>query len=291
MGKYRVVLCAAKLGNLTKTAQVLGYSQSNISHMLRNIEDDLGITIFHRERYGVVLTKVGKELLPVMEQIEALEKSLGEIAASYHAQSLKIGSFYSVSNYWIPPILKRFSLQYPSIKVTVLERESYLGVEELLQRKEVDFAFWGGNYKGNFEFIPLCEDPYYLIVSQRHSLAKETSVSIQVIAQYPFIMPSEALDSGVSQEIIRTVQASAHLNLIAHSQEDHTTLNLVEHDLGISFLPGLIARNTKRNICAIPIQEGYKRTLGIICKSSRNLSQAAKSFVRVTREYVTLTAS
>lgn len=286
MGRYEAALRAAQMKNLTKTAQELGYSQSSVSRIIRNLEDELGVPLFHRDRYGVSLTRVGAELQPVMEQIEGLERELHRIAATHRAGAVRVGSIYSVSNYWIPPILKRFAERHPKAKVTIVEQESYASLDELLKREELECTFFVGNVKTSFEFIPLYRDPYYVIVGADHPLARQERVSIEVITRYPFIMPSEALDRSVSQDIVRRFQMDGGLDLVAQSQEDHATISLVEHGLGISFLPGLIAKNTKRDIRAIPLIEDHARDLGILCPSYRDASPLTKDFIRETKRYV-----
>ena len=71
IGKYEPILRIAELGSLTRAAESLGYSQSSLSHLTANLEKELGVKLFRRERQGVTLTPAGTELLGIMEEIEA----------------------------------------------------------------------------------------------------------------------------------------------------------------------------------------------------------------------------
>ena len=82
IGKYEPILRIAELGSLTRAAESLGYSQSSLSHLTANLEKELGVKLFRRERQGVTLTPAGTELLGIMEEIEAKENKLRVAAAA-----------------------------------------------------------------------------------------------------------------------------------------------------------------------------------------------------------------
>ena len=89
MGKYEPIIRIADLGNLTRAAEALGYSQSSLSYIVNNIEQELGVKLFLRDRHGLTLTDAGKALLNTMVQIEALENQL-----KYSAQTLQTATFH-----------------------------------------------------------------------------------------------------------------------------------------------------------------------------------------------------
>ncbi|MFR6331705.1 MAG: LysR family transcriptional regulator [Eisenbergiella sp.] len=59
INKYRLLIKAIELGNLTKAAQELGYTQSGASHQIKSVEEELGIKILQRDRSGTKLTTEG----------------------------------------------------------------------------------------------------------------------------------------------------------------------------------------------------------------------------------------
>ena len=64
--KYEVLLQTADLGSFTKASEVLGYTQSAISHIVTGLEDELGLKLLTRDRFGVRLTPEGEALLPAI---------------------------------------------------------------------------------------------------------------------------------------------------------------------------------------------------------------------------------
>ena len=67
--KYEAFVQTVRLGSLTKAAQFLGSTQSRISHVLRDLEEEYGFALLERGRGGVQLTEAGKMILPHMEAV------------------------------------------------------------------------------------------------------------------------------------------------------------------------------------------------------------------------------
>lgn len=285
MGKYETLIRVAELKNVTQASKELGYSQPNISYIIRKTEEELGVRLFNRGNRSILsLTQAGAQLLPLMREVEELEHTIVQVARAYQSEILRIGSFYSVSAYWIPSILKTFTKQYPDVKITIIERDSYTELESMLNRGEIDCSFYANTYNKKFDHTHLYQDNYYVVTCRDHPLTRESSVSIEALTRYPFILPSEALCDSISQGTLRRIKTFT--NITAQSQEDLATVNLVEQGLGISLLPGLIALNTTRDICAIPLQEPVFRDVGILCVSNQNAPAIVRRFIQAVQAFV-----
>ena len=64
--KLEALLTAVELGSFTRAAEVLGYTQSGLTHMMNSLEKDIGFTVLVRGRSGVQLTPAGQRLLPLV---------------------------------------------------------------------------------------------------------------------------------------------------------------------------------------------------------------------------------
>lgn len=78
----RLFLAIAEENNLTRAAQKNGYTQSAASHMLRNIETELGFSLFSRSQRGLALTRNGEALLPPIRRTLAAAEYFDQTAAS-----------------------------------------------------------------------------------------------------------------------------------------------------------------------------------------------------------------
>ena len=89
----RLFLAIAEENNLTRAAQKNGYTQSAASHMLRNIETELGFSLFSRSQRGLALTRNGEALLPPIRRTLAAAEYFDQTAASIRGvQTGHIGS-------------------------------------------------------------------------------------------------------------------------------------------------------------------------------------------------------
>lgn len=74
--KYDAFLTVARLGNFKAAAEELGYTQAGISYLVNALEKELGLTLFLREYGGVHLTTEGREVLGLVQAINADEHAL-----------------------------------------------------------------------------------------------------------------------------------------------------------------------------------------------------------------------
>lgn len=281
MGKYEAILKIAELGNITKAAEELGYTQANVSHIIHRMEEEFQVLLFNRQRRGVTPTKIGNDMIKVMKQIEDLENELYLIAMADRKRLLRVASIYSVSSTVLPGILTEFYKKYPDAVVTIPEYGTWMEIENAVKSNEVDLAFYGGTYYSGYEFISLCRDPYYAVVSSNHPLAQHKQINAQNMSQYNVILPSEGVSNAVIRDLVREIHISPHL--VPRFESDRGTVAMVEADLGISILPGLALRNIHRNIKCIPLEEKPSREVGFLCRSYYELPDVAKDFIRISQ--------
>ena len=79
--KYEVLLRVVELGSLTKAAEASGCSQSAVSHILNDLEEEFGFTILKRSRGGVQLTENGAKILPSIRGILNYNEQLSQTVA------------------------------------------------------------------------------------------------------------------------------------------------------------------------------------------------------------------
>lgn len=283
MRKYEAILKIAQYGNLTRAAQELGYVQSNLSHMVQRLENELQIKIFHRDRQGVTLTRAGQELIDIMHRIELLEASLATAALSHRTSTLRIGTFPSVSMHWLPQILEQFYQKYPNTTVLLSNFDRYLDMDNSVRKEDTDCCFYAGDYHAGLDFFPLCRDSFYAVVHKEHDLASLSSLSISDLRDYPIIMPGEGIHCSIKN-------APQYLpfppKLTTTTQEDLSILFLVEKNLGVSILPGLSVKTGLADVCAIPLVDLPAREVGILCKPYGEISDVSKYFIQVAKEVV-----
>ena len=119
LAKYEILLKVAECGSCTRAAQQLNFTQSGISHAVSSLETELGTTLVVRSHGGVSLTADGRALLPYFREMCALQHQLEQKAADLRGLDtglVRVATFTSVSEKWMPYILKSFQGLYPKIE-------------------------------------------------------------------------------------------------------------------------------------------------------------------------------
>lgn len=158
--KYEVLLQTADLGSFTKASEVLGYTQSAISHIITGLEDELGLKLLARDRFGVRLTAEGEALLPAIRAVCQQNQELLRQAAQFHGLEVgqvRIGTWLSVSVHLLPRLLQTFSQRHPDITFELLQG-SYEDIERWLSEGRIDLGFLRLPASGHFETTLLLEE-------------------------------------------------------------------------------------------------------------------------------------
>lgn len=288
MGKYAPVLKAAECGSMTRAAQSMGYTQPSLGYIINNIENELGVKIFYRDKRGVTPTEAGIGLLEIMRQIEAMENHLQEAARVSKQELLRVGILSSVASQWMPEILENFYQFYPEVVVKLENEPYYFTGEQGVKEHKLDCCFFAGRCPTGLESLPLYEDRYYLVVGEESDLAHLRAVSIwDVVGKYQFIPTNESTDAGSAiREIFDRFAQSSRLDF--QPQENQMAIGLVEKGMGITVLPGLTLLDLipNRAVKVIPLKEKLARTVSLLCPREAERSQLTNVFLRLTRQQV-----
>lgn len=281
--KYTAYLKTVELHSLTKAAELLGYTQPGISHMISSLERELGFPLLIRAKDGVYPTDEGKQLLYYMRQIvnnEAMLKDLANQFLGIETGSLSVGVFPSTSTQWMPSLLQKFTLLHPNINVNIIEGTTN-ELEHLFSENLLDLALMSDPAPEGFEFIPLMQDPILAILPENHPLSDCETINLHDLVKYPFIVPQE----GADEDIWRALSPEKLTpNIKYRIKGDATILSMVANGLGVTLFPELAILLTKQKIIRRPLTTNCTRTLGIVIRSSKYASPAVKEFLKLTRK-------
>ena len=141
--KCRAFLATAELGSMSAAAESLGYTQSGITRMIRSLEEELGFSLFVREKAGVALTGNGKEMLPAIHDIVRADEKAQQIALEINHITrgvLTIGGYFSISALVLPQILSVYRSRYPGIVIR-LQEGGNREMAKWLTERSVDVCF------------------------------------------------------------------------------------------------------------------------------------------------------
>lgn len=115
----RTFLQVASLQNFTRAAETLGYSQSNVSAQIQQLEQEIGAPLFNRIGRQISLTQYGEELLPYARQIVSTSAWVESFLKSEEALggTLKIGLVESLFRPLIEPAIPAYHRRFPRVKI------------------------------------------------------------------------------------------------------------------------------------------------------------------------------
>lgn len=141
---YRVFYTVAKCGSLTKAAEELYISQPAVSQSIKQLENQLGVSLFNRTHRGMELSAQGGKMI-----FAKVEKALGlfveaeTLIAQVHDSAkgvLRIGASETIFRYFLADKIVRFHEEHPSVKVELISSVTPKTIDEL-KKGECDMAF------------------------------------------------------------------------------------------------------------------------------------------------------
>ncbi len=187
----RYFVAVAEEENVSRAALKLHVSQPAVSRQVRDLEDELGISLLERSAKAVRLTDAGRAFLTgaraVLHQTEEIVKAAKAIAAG--GGEINIGYAPSLTARILPPTLRVFQAALPGIRARLHD----LSTEEMLaglRDDKLDVAFVARPAPAvlrGINFEELISDPMCLAVAPKHPWARRRSVTLEEVAREPLI--------------------------------------------------------------------------------------------------------
>lgn len=276
--KYLAFIKTVEYGSFTRAAEKLNYSQSGISRMIHDLENEWRVTLLERNRSGVRLTSDGSQLLPfaqrLCEEYRRLQMQVDELQG-VQSGLIRIGTFSSVATHWLPNIIRAFQKDYPGVDYELLLGD-YTEIEEWIRTGRVDCGFLRLPAAPEFETIPLARDRLLAILPEDHPLAKEERIPLAALCAEPFML----LEKGAKAEIAAVFERSG-LKPRVHftTWDDYAIMAMVEGGLGVSILPELILKRIPYRIAARELDTPAWRTIGLALRERARAPLAVKKLL------------
>lgn len=285
--KCEVLIAIERTNNLTKAAQLLGYTQPGISNIVKSMEEELGFPLFYRAHQGVSLTREAQVLLPKIKAILAGIKSLDQTVADIKGikvGNISIGSYSSTSIYYLSRWIEKFSKKYPGITFSIMEGGTS-ELEDALNSYKVDIAIISKQPNHNYNWIPLLEDPICAVLPPDFHYPNKT-FKLSDYNQMPFIYHEKGVDVDVDHVIDYMNNNNISPMYKYCMSFDRTMMSMIEHHLGIGIIPELIVSYYHGDLKTLPLDPPFQRELGIASLPDVPLSPVAKLFIDYCKNHI-----
>ncbi|MFJ2711929.1 LysR substrate-binding domain-containing protein [Pseudomonas sp. NPDC087346] len=167
--QLRIFQAVAEEGSITRAAERLHRVPSNLSTRLKQLEEQLGVELFVRERQRLQLSPAGKVLLDYTGKLFALrDQASAAVMGGQPAGDFVLGTLYSTAAIHLPALLARYHKQYPAVNLQVQSGPSGELLEGLLTGR-LDAALVDGPPQlAGLDGVPLCNERLVLITEADH---------------------------------------------------------------------------------------------------------------------------
>ena len=221
---YKTFYSVAKNKNITKAAHELMISQPAVSKSIKTLEDQVGCTLFIRNKYGVSLTEEGetfyKNIKPAIEMIEHAEETLQE-TLNLDYGTLSIGVSNTLTRKYLLPYIKKFHEQYPRIKIKISTSPTF---ELITQARNglIDFIILNLPYQlpSDFKETTLKEVNDCFIASKDWKELKGKTIPLKEMNNYPLILIAKGSNTRIFLDDFcekNNIMLSPEMELASHS--------------------------------------------------------------------------
>lgn len=273
----RNFLKIAEYENITKAAAELHIAQPYLTRQLHVLEQELGVTLFIREKRRLHITEEGRFLRQQAAHITDLANKTATQLLNMRSGisgTLYLGAIETVGMIYLPVWIEGFRAQYPDVKYNMWSGNS-TDVMERLAKHLVDIALIREPYDANlYEAIHLLDEQWMVLMHPSHRLAVQAKhfVTWEELSQEELMVPTQR--SGWFAEKELPCRITCAFSPLANA------VAMVEHNLGVAILPDSACHALHgRNLKAIPIEDSPTSGVAVLWHRQTELTGVTKRFI------------
>ena len=275
-------LAVAESGSFSTAAERLFLTQPAVSKRIAQLEQQLGTRLFDRVGRRIRLTEAGEALLPrarqVLLDLEDMSRAISNLTGTVSG-TLRIGTSHHIGLHRLPPVLRRFSREYPDVKLDIHFIDSEEAWEAVLHGDlEMGVVTLPPQPDPRLHSQAVWQDPLVFMAAPEHPLARLDRVTLETLTGYSAILPSPVTFTRRIVESLFEEQALT-LNISMSTNYLETIHMMVSIGLGWSVLPETMLDDSvvRLNVDpALPV-----RRLGVVTHPGRSRSNAAGAFLDI----------
>ena len=279
-------VAVAEEGSFTRASDRLHVVQSAVSAAVRNLERELGATLFDRSTRKVALTDAGRALLPEARATlaaataarDAVDAVRGGVRGTVLVGTMQAQGMRAVD---IPGVLADFRREHPEVEVRISHAaggSSEMAAHVRDGRLDLAFVSLPSLESPGVKLTQLAREPIALLAPTAHPLTKHKAVKLAPLATEPAVDFPEGW--GIRMANDRAFAAAGLTRAITYEVNDTASLiGLVRHGLAISLLPASLVDDTD-GLALVPIRDHAPEFLtAIATPADRRLSAAAQALL------------
>lgn len=266
--KFVTLLTVCEKGSFTRAAEELNLTQPAVSHHIRQLEEELGVRIFHRKKKDLLLTEEGKIVVKYARRGAALGEKLRRDLSDNQKRltSLRVGITQTAESGPAAETLAKYSADHEGVNITIVT--GTMGdLHEKLSSYEIDLAIVEGRVNDpSISSVMLDTDYLVCVVSNSSPLAKRSMVTLEDLKKERMIL--RLPDSGTRNLFAASLESVGmdigEFNIVLQVDSIATIKDLIRKEMGVSILA--------RSACMDELRKGKLTALPV-----ENLSMARET--------------
>ncbi len=232
-------LRVAELGNFSRAAEELGYSQPAVTIQISQLEEELGVRLFDRINKTIRLTDQGRQFAEYAAQIlSTIDEAKSAVVEGENVSgSLRIGVAESLASNILPDALTEFQRTCPDVETTIRTDVNPV-MYEAFQNNELDIIYFMDTLIYRSDWIKVFErpEPVHFVVAADHPLAGKEHVPLERILDEPLMLTEKS--ASYCYELERELaKVGQELHPMLEAGNTDLLIHLLMEGGGISFLP------------------------------------------------------
>jgi len=289
--QLRTFVAVARQRSFSQAGQLIGLSQSAVSHSVKELEAEIGVRLLDRTTREVLLTGAGQQLATRLTRLlEELNTTLLDVR-SYGEQrsgTVRVAASQTPSAHLMPQCLASTQQHYPDIRVILHDRVQQ-AVLQSVRNAEVDFGIVIGTLgDAEFDAEEILQEPFLLLCHQNDALAQTETVTWAMLTDRNMVLQDYASGSRMLVDAILQ-QLAIGVNVVQEIGHPATLYPMVEAGIGISILPALaLPLPSGRKLVVRRLYPEMNRSLMLIKRKNRSLTPAAEAVWQEVRQQAAL---
>lgn len=280
----RTFITTAELESFSLAADQLYLTQPAISKRIAALEEELGTKLFDRIGRHVSLTEAGRTLLQrarlILQEVEDSRRLISNLSGKVSGK-LSIGTSHHIGLHRLPPVLRRYSADYPDVELDLHFMDSEAACRAVLAGDlELGIVTLPPEALEGLDTEIIWHDPLAIVVGLDHALAKAKNLNLNQLAEYPAILPAQGT---YTRELLEQAFSPRQLKLKTGMTTNYleTIKMMVVVGLGWSLLPHTMLDDSLAAQKVKGLQ--LHRQLGVVRHRGRSLSNAASKMIETLK--------
>ena len=284
----RYFLVVAEELHFSRAAERLAIAQPPLSQMIRRLEGELGVSLFHRTKRHVSLTDAGvvflEEAKRTLAQAEHAIRSVRR-ASRGELGRLTVGFIGSAAYSVLPPIVRRFREQYPEVDLT-LQELSTVQQTQALRNGSLQVGFLRPfEQESVLRYKVVLREPLIIALPEYHRLTQSVNIPMRRLVNEPFILFPRLLAPELYDQIITLCQhARFSPHVVQEAMQLPTIVSLVAAGIGIAVIPASLRNLGRAGVNYRAIRESTPKAELAVAWRVEKPSTVLQSFLRVVTE-------